>query len=148
VDLKKIQNPENLKSIITTCFFSALSLTHLSSAQQEQFPFTATTPSFSSGARQAPAFSNFTYTIQNNKILLSWTIGKNENTDRFELERSSDGKKFVVAALLFGTDKPGENSYQLYEKTRPGKIFYRVKIIHKDQGIGYSAIILTGKNQL
>jgi hypothetical protein len=115
------------------------------SAQPNSSSFIVSPPSFSSGAGQAPAIYNFAYRIDGNRVLLSWEAGNNENNERFELERSRDGEKFEMAALLFGTDKPGTDNYLFYEKLKTGRIFYRVKIIHKDQQTEYSAVLLAKK---
>ena len=76
--------------------------------------------------------------ISNGKMLLLWTVSENENADQFEIEKSSDGKNFKMAALVFGTDKSETDNYQFYEKASSKKFVYRVKIINKDQTVSYS----------
>ena len=79
--------------------------------------------------------------IKKERVLLNWIIDKNQEADKFEVERSFDGKNFVMAALVFGTDQPDKVEYQFYEKNKKVKVFYRLKIIKKDLSVEYSAII-------
>lgn len=79
--------------------------------------------------------------IKNDRVLLNWTTDKNQEADKFEVERSFDGKNFVMAALVFGTDEPQKVKYLFYEKNKNVKVFYRIKIIQKDLSVEYSAII-------
>ena len=77
--------------------------------------------------------------------MLSWTVGENQETDHFEIERSTNGKTFKVAGLIFGTDKDGIDYYQFFEKMKKSKTQYRVKTIAKDGSVSYSQILFTGK---
>jgi hypothetical protein len=87
------------------------------------------------------AISQFTCNIVDNRIVLTWENAENEQTDRFELERSKDGKRFSTAALVFGTDTPGIAGYKFHEKVFSGKVYYRIKIIRKDKSIEYSTVL-------
>ena len=73
--------------------------------------------------------------------MLNWTVGENETADRFEIEKSTDGKNFTMAALVFGTDKSETGTYQFYEKAGKQKVLYRVKLINKNQEVHYSTVI-------
>ena len=76
--------------------------------------------------------------------MLSWTIGQNQQIERFEVERSTDAKKFVFAAMVFGTDKEGLDYYQFVEKMKKSEKYYRVKTIAKDGFVFYSKVIIAG----
>lgn len=84
---------------------------------------------------------NFTGTINGARILLNWTLDKNQVVDKIEVERSTDEKKFVMAGLVFGTDQPDKADYIFYEKNKKVKLFYRLKIINKDLTVIYSSTI-------
>ena len=84
---------------------------------------------------------NFTATINNERVLLSWTLDKNQIVDQIEVERSTNEKDFVMAGLVFGTDQPDKVDYLFYEKNKKVKLFYRLRIINKDQSVSYSSII-------
>ena len=73
---------------------------------------------------------------------MQWVMGENETTDQFEIEKSIDGKNFILAALIFGTDKPETDSYEFYDKVRKEKTLYRLKIISKNNQIDYSDILV------
>jgi hypothetical protein len=139
-----------LKSIITNCFFiSALSLTSPSptTAQFDSPTFTATTTAFSiaTGEGQSPAILNFSYSKRDKKIVLNWVADKNQSANQFEIEKSKDGKRFSMAALVLGTDRDGKETYQFFEKSASKKMFYRIKIINKDNSIEYSDVLIAKK---
>jgi len=117
---------------------------HSVSAQQLATPFTATSPSYFSATATSSKIISFNSIINRKKVLLSWTVGENQETDRFEVERSTDGKKFVFAAMVFGTDKAGIDYYQFYEKMKKAKTYYRVKTVAKDGTVSYSYTIMAG----
>ena len=79
--------------------------------------------------------------INSDRVLLNWTLDKNQAVDQIEVERSKDGKNFIMAGLVFGTDQPDKADYMFYEKNKKNKLFYRLKVIHKDETVVYSAII-------
>jgi hypothetical protein len=83
--------------------------------------------------------------ISDNKVFLNWTVERNQDADQFEIERSEDGKNYVMAALVFGTGKPGADKYWFFEKKRKQKTYYRIKLIHTDGSISYSPVSITNK---
>jgi hypothetical protein len=76
----------------------------------------------------------------NDKVVLSWVADNNQSVAQFEVERSLDSKPFVMAALVFGTDKAGADSYQFFEKKKEN-VSYRIRIIHKNGSINYSPVV-------
>ncbi len=68
-------------------------------------------------------------------------IGDNETAYCFEVEKSTDGKNFSMAALVFGTDKQDADNYEFYEKAGNPKTVYRIKLINKDKKAEYSPIV-------
>lgn len=96
----------------------------------------ATTNSF------APAkLISISGSISHHQVMLNWVVGENETADKFEIERSADGKIFTLAALVFGTDKPETDHYRFYERSGNKKILYRIKMINKNRQAEYSAVI-------
>jgi len=79
--------------------------------------------------------------IYNNKVVLDWIVGENETADQFQVEKSTDGKNFTLAALVFGTDKPAKANYQFYEKASNQKISYRIKLVNKNKQTEYSSVV-------
>lgn len=88
----------------------------------------------------------FDASSNNNKILLNWMIGVNEYADKFEVERSTDGKNYVMVALVFGTDKNDSDHYMFYEKATYKKTMYRLKIFDKSKGVLYSNSVVVENN--
>jgi len=84
---------------------------------------------------------NFTVAKNNNKNYLEWAITKNEEAERFEIEKSSNGKNFSTAALVFTSEKAGNEMYKFYELSVKGKVFYRLKMYDKNLKVEYSQIL-------
>jgi hypothetical protein len=133
-----------MKTIITLCLTGMMTLVshHYSSAQIASIPTVGAgaSASNSSSNKKALLVSNFNGTINKNKISLNGAVGENEDADQFEVQRSSDGKNFVMAALVFGTDNADANDYQFYEKAKQAKTYYRVKLIRKNGVVSYSPV--------
>lgn len=78
-----------------------------------------------------------------NRVTLDWTISNNERINGFEIERSSDGKEFAPAALVFASEKNGTEKYMFFETINSQeKIMYRLKMIDKENNISYSKTLV------
>lgn len=130
-----------MKTTLTALFALTLTLTFQNLSANTN-PFTAPTPIFS----EVVTFTNFKTNISNNKVLLNWTITQNQEAYHFEVERSEDGKNFVMAAVVFGTDKRDTDNYMFYEKVRKENISYRIKVIQKDGAVEYSPVVVAKSN--
>lgn len=86
----------------------------------------------------------FTGHSKNNKVILEWVIASNEAADQFEIEKSTDGANYKLAALVFGTDMPETVNYSFYEKAGKKKTRYRIKMIHKNKKAEYSPVVEVG----
>jgi hypothetical protein len=117
---------------------------YLVSAQNSSTPFTATPPFYFSAGSQISKFISFNSIINKKKVSLNWIVSENQEVDQFEVERSTDGKKFVTAALVFGTDRTGIDNYYFFEKVKKSETYYRVKTITKNGLVNYSQIIIAG----
>lgn len=108
----------------------------VTSADVTPFASPTTTPTFT------PAkLLSVNASLEENKVILDWTVGENETAYQFEVEKSADGKNFVTTALVFGTDKPQTDKYQFFEKADKFKTSYRIKLINKDQKTEYSHVV-------
>jgi len=119
-----------------------LGLFYMPLAARTQAPFT--TPSSFKSTEPSEAIAKlikFEGSIAGNKIILQWAVKDNETTNQFEVQKSTDGKNFKMAALVFGTDEPETGNYEFYEKAIGKKTLYRIKLINKDEGIEYSSTI-------
>lgn len=128
-----------------TVFFALLAIRLLyqpTHAQNSVAPFASNILHISPAAvNKQPLLINFNGNLTNNRILLQWQVMENDAADQFEIEKSSDGKNFSLAALVFGTDKPETDNYWFYEKARQKKFYYRIKMITKSKKAEYSPVI-------
>ena len=69
----------------------------------------------------------------------------NQDMNLFEIEKSSNGKEFKMAALVFGTEKAGDEIYKFFEKAVSKKVYYRIKMVGKDNSIRYSEVLIANK---
>jgi len=111
---------------------------HPSDAQSGIAPFTSPSTLPASAHSLAPAKL---ISISDHKVILNWVVGQNETADKFEIEKSADGKIFTLAALVSGTDRPERDNYQFYERSGNKKVMYRIKMVNKNRQSEYSAVI-------
>jgi len=113
-----------------------------SNAQPAIVPFAGPAPVPVPALYLPPAkLISFNASVSNNRIFLQWQVGDNETADQFEIEKSTDGKNFVMTALVFGTDKPETGNYWFYEKANTKKFYYRIKMITKSRKAEYSTVV-------
>ncbi len=89
--------------------------------------------------------TQFTGIQQSKKIELSWMVAQNETGSYFEIEKSDNGTSFTTHSLLFASEKLGDENYR-YSVAAPlsNKVFYRLKMVNKDQTFSYSNVIFFG----
>jgi hypothetical protein len=86
---------------------------------------------------------NFQGNMNNNNVTLNWSDAENETVDKFEVERSFDGKNFTTQGEVFGTEKAGAESYVFHETVNnPVRVYYRLKMYDKAKTIDYSKILV------
>ena len=129
-----------MKFFTLVCFIGINMLTYTNSlsAQNNGSPIAASVVSVSPSTA---VVNQLTCSIKNDRVLLNWTIDNNQSANQIEIESSTDGKNFTMAALVFGTDKKDTDIYAYYEKAKKGKTWYRLKIINKDSSVHYSAVV-------
>jgi ribosome-binding ATPase YchF (GTP1/OBG family) len=115
-----------------------LTYTNFLSAQNNASPIIASLVSVSPSTA---VVNQLTCSMKNDRVLLNWTIDNNQSANQIEIESSTDGKNFTMAALVFGTDQKDTGNYAYYEKAKKAKIYYRLKIISKDSSVQYSDIV-------
>lgn len=122
----------------------ALRLFYQPSAAETITPFASPAPPPPFVAVQQAKLLQFNATVTGTRITLDWTVLENESAELFEVERSTDGKTFHLAALVLGTDKPTTDSYRFYEKAGNQKVLYRIKLVNKNKEAEYSTVVETG----
>jgi hypothetical protein len=74
---------------------------------------------------------------------LNWAIANNEVINKFELEKSINGRDYTTIAVLFASEKRGTEHYVYSETiTNTDKVMYRLRMLSKGQETYYSNIIL------
>jgi hypothetical protein len=129
-----------MKFFTLACLISTTMLTY-SNSSTAQHNAVLHTASLVSVSPSTAVVNQLTCSIKNDRVLLNWTIDNNQSANQIEIESSADGKNFIMAALVFGTDKNDSDNYAYYEKAKKIKTFYRLKIINKDSTAQYSAIV-------
>ncbi|MCB0714413.1 MAG: hypothetical protein KDC06_00230 [Chitinophagaceae bacterium] len=90
---------------------------------------------------------NFKGQILQHKVWLQWNVSQNESTYKFDVEKSTDGQHFRVAALVFSSEKNDADQYLFFENASHRKIMYRIKLFEKDNRTTYSkTIVINPKN--
>jgi hypothetical protein len=118
--------------LLVTCFQQAFAQTH----------FASQAISIDKPGRGGFNIVNFKGTTNKERVLLYWTLDKNQVVDQIEVERSKDEKNFMMTGLVFGTDQPDQAEYLFYEKNKGVKYYYRLKIIMKDRSYTYSPVVI------
>jgi hypothetical protein len=136
-----------MTKFITYSIVGVLSLLFMLIYGTEKIAPLATTSYAPPSTVQQPAkLISFKGSLDKNKIILQWVVKENETADQFIVEKSIAGEKFVVAALVFGSDKPETESYEFYEKANNKRVSYRIKLINKNQETEYSSVIEINPN--
>lgn len=75
--------------------------------------------------------------------LLSWTTLSESNNDRFEVQRSSNGRQFAALSQLPGAGNSSVNRGYEYFDPSPvfGRNFYRIKQVDLDGDFSYSKVV-------
>ena len=80
---------------------------------------------------------------KNNKVTLNWTVADNEIANKFEVERSFNGRDYTTVGVVFASEKMGTENYMFYETTSgTDKVMYRLKMIDKHHEVDYSRILI------
>lgn len=95
-------------------------------------------------------FLNFTGLQNNNDILLKWTTIAEKEIDRFEIERSINGRDFIKTATVYGhvvlQAQQNFSATDDVSNINNDIIYYRLKVIGKAGEIKYSNTISIKKN--
>lgn len=87
--------------------------------------------------------ASFTATLEKEKVLLNWKTKSESNSDRFEIERSEDGKYFEKIGEQKGAGTTLLSSEYHFADEHPanGNNYYRLKQIDFDGSFEYSSVV-------
>lgn len=79
-------------------------------------------------------------------VLVQWLTASEEGSDRYEVERSADGKAFTYAGTVKAAGNSSASRNYLYtdhfnELPASGNMYYRLKMIDLDGGYSYSKTV-------
>lgn len=90
---------------------------------------------------------SFTGQLNNNAVQLQWKVGEAKNFERFEVERSLDGRNYSkIETVSFANSIVAYNTTDNISILQPGQIFYRLKLVDADGKFGYSKVIVFRTN--
>jgi len=79
---------------------------------------------------------------RNTVINLYWKTSREENLNRFEVERSRDGVHYETVGLVFPWEDANHIEYAFNDKSAsPGTNYYRLKMIDNDAAYKYSGVL-------
>lgn len=84
---------------------------------------------------------SFSGSRKNDYNQLLWKTANEANTNRFEIQSSSNGNNYTTVATVAAKGS-GDNSYS-YQDSRslPGKLYYRLKMVDNDEKFTYSTVL-------
>ena len=92
----------------------------------------------------------FTARRVNGTTVLSWTTASESNTDRFEIQRSTDGKTWQnVGQVPAAGNSSTPLSYRYVDAVAlqgGNELFYRLRLVNKDGQYTYSGVVLVEAN--
>ncbi len=84
----------------------------------------------------------FLGSMNDNRLMLKWNVADNKSVKFFEVEKSYDGENFITRGLVFSSEKNGNETYFFPEVLKSQeKMFYRLKMIDKNQKAKYSKVL-------
>jgi hypothetical protein len=90
---------------------------------------------------------NFKATDYTDAVQLSWTTVNEFSFDKYELQRSADGRDFTKIGLVRAINTPLVNTYNWSDNTPlSGVSYYRLKMIDIDGDFNYSRVIKIDRN--
>ncbi|HWK06562.1 MAG TPA: T9SS type A sorting domain-containing protein [Puia sp.] len=84
----------------------------------------------------------FSGLVEDNNIVLSWTMENETNSKWFVIERSSNGNSFDSVGVVAGLNNMHESNYSYTDlRSLSGYSYYRLRLVSRDGGIKYSKIV-------
>jgi len=92
---------------------------------------------------------SFTGDWKNAQVSLQWTVDHEQNIDSYEIQRSEDGVAFTKKGTVAALNTNSKHDYTYYDSSlqRP-YYYYRIKVLEKNGGVKYSAVLLLRDSQV
>ncbi|MBF8962791.1 T9SS type A sorting domain-containing protein [Pontibacter sp. FD36] len=87
--------------------------------------------------------TSFKATAQNNQVVLNWTTASETDNDRFEVERSNDGRTFTKIGIVKGKGTSSLTNFYTFKDANPGTgtNYYRLRQVDFDGKFEYSKTV-------
>lgn len=86
--------------------------------------------------------TSFTGTPGNDGVRLNWQTAMEKNFSRFDVEYSTDARRFFQIGTVNSNNTLAGNTYQFFHQVNDsGEKYYRLKMIDQDNSFNYSNII-------
>lgn len=79
--------------------------------------------------------------------LLQWATASEINTDKFVVERSTDGARFAEIGMIKAKGESNTTITYQFQDTRSASAYYRLRILDKDGSFKFSKVIYLGGNR-
>jgi hypothetical protein len=89
--------------------------------------------------------SSFATTSNGRNVVLNWSTKTEKNSDRFEVQRSTDTKSWTVVASVKAANLSNSTKEYSYtdSKLQSGKYSYRLKMVDNNGTFAYSSVVET-----
>lgn len=89
---------------------------------------------------------SFTASTINQSTRLSWMVEENTMYS-YSVQRSVNGSSWTEVNKVYAVNKPGFNSYYIYDRQRPsGVAYYRLQLTDNKGTISYSSVVQAGNS--
>jgi hypothetical protein len=86
---------------------------------------------------------SFNAVAEGSMVKISWKVDENQIGNYFEVEKSADGKHFTSINKVFVQPGIGLKDYSSFDQFSTKDVYYRLKLISKDNSITYSKVLLS-----
>jgi len=102
-----------------------------------------------SAATLPVSITGFTATKQESSVVLKWSVSKETNIDRYEIQRGTSATAFVtVGSVAPGGTNTISSQYSFTDDApAAGKNYYRLKVVDRDGVSAYSTVVLMDLQQ-
>ena len=90
--------------------------------------------------------TKFSGSLNSEKVQLSWQVAENNMVETFVVEKSTDGKIFTPAGIVFTTDKSRPEAYTFADRSATTKTIYRLRMNSRNGTPEYSKNLMFTTN--
>ncbi len=96
----------------------------------------------SGGVLASPNLTSFTAIANQPDVKLAWEMKKDDDVDRYSIQRSTDGVNFAQISMAFSADATSSVRYSYTDKLPAisGVLYYRLQFIYKSGKTDYTSI--------